>query len=108
MSSTTISEATRIIHEAAMALDDLYWEASTIEHKDLVYNLIINLKNEELELNKVSVQDGHYRYEPVSEHFRQIGAQLRWLSTHLNAIAKRTETSSQIGLAIQQLIALLS
>ncbi len=106
--SATILVASRTIDELIPYLDDAYWESSQIKHKDLLHNLMRVLTEEAHELHKVSVQDGDYKYEPVSEGIRYLPAQLVWLNENLSSVIPRTSTALRIGPELHKVITLLT
>ncbi len=69
--TTTIHSFLNTLTELENILDDCYWEASTLADKDRIYNLINLIRCEASELNKLSVQDHHYPYEPVTSEIRE-------------------------------------
>lgn len=66
MSKLTIAQATNLFDEFVVVLEDVYWEANTLEVKDEVFALIRLLSAELTELQKISLQDDHYDYEVIS------------------------------------------
>ncbi|GAA3941692.1 hypothetical protein [Litoribacillus peritrichatus] len=66
MSKITIAQATNLLDEFILVLEDTYWEATQLSVKDEVFALIRLLSAELTELQKVSVQDDHYDYEVIS------------------------------------------
>jgi len=66
MATMTIAQASELIWELLQTLEDAYWEASSCEEKDRVFNLMQLLNGEYMELLKISVQDHHYEYEVIS------------------------------------------
>lgn len=108
MSSQTIVMATETLDQLTRLLDDVYWEATSIEHKDLVFNLSRVLTEELIELHKVSVQDGHFKYEPVSENLRDIIPQLSWLNDNLNLVTRRSRTFTEAELLLRKVQQLIS
>ncbi|MAS23774.1 MAG: hypothetical protein CMH99_00295, partial [Oceanospirillaceae bacterium] len=66
MAALSISQASELIWELNQTLEDAYWEASSMEEKDRIFNLIQLMMGEYMELLKVSVQDHHYDYEVIS------------------------------------------
>ncbi|MEX1058247.1 MAG: hypothetical protein WED11_10980 [Natronospirillum sp.] len=108
MSSTTILMATETLDHFIGQLDAVYWEASVMEHKDVVFNISRVLTEELIELHKVSIQDGHYKYEPVSENLRTIIPQLAWLNDHLTQITRRTDTQADVQPVLRRVQQLIS
>ncbi len=88
-------------------LDDAYWEASSIEHKDAIYNIISQLSKEIAELNKLSVQDHHYPYEFITEGIRRVTPKVIALEENLNIIVKRTQTLTDMKELLSNVIAIL-
>ena len=72
MSQTSVADTLREYLSLLEILDDAYWEASTIQHKDLLYDIIGIFHQEVAELNKLSVQDHHYPYEVITEGIRRV------------------------------------
>ena len=66
MSKITIAQATNLLDEFILVLEDTYWEANELIVKDEVFAVIRLLSGELTELQKVSVQDDHYDYEVIS------------------------------------------
>ena len=104
--SNTINRATIEIDDVLPLLNSAYWEASSTSHKDILHNLTWLLTMEVIELHKVSVQDGHYKYEPVNDHVRHILPELRWLSENLSTVVSRTETRLELSDQLQKVVSL--
>lgn len=88
-------------------LDDAYWEAATISHKDFIYNIISLLSQEIAELNKLSVQDHHYPYEFITEGIRRAVSQVAQLEEEINLIVKRTKTLTDMKEVLSNVLAIL-
>lgn len=88
-------------------LDAAYWEASTIEHKDTIYDIISQFSQEIAELNKLSIQDHHYPYEFITEGIRRIPSKLTNLEQQLPNVVKRTQTMSDMRDALSNILAIL-
>ncbi len=88
-------------------LDAAYWEASSIEDKDIIYDIISQFSQEIAELNKLSIQDHHYPYEFITEGIRRVTPRVINLERHLQAIIKRTQTMSDMRDALSNIIAIL-
>lgn len=106
--ATTILNASRLIDDFIPMLDDVYWESSNIGHKDVIYNMITVLSEEAAELHKVSVQDGDYKYEPISERIRYLPAQLVWLNENISVVIPRTKTALNTGPQLHKILTLLT
>jgi hypothetical protein len=94
--STTITEFLNTLTELEDALDNAYWEANSIMHKDLIYNIISIIRFESSELNKLSVQDHHYPYEPVTAEIRELKERLHFLQNDINHYVLRTSTATHL------------
>jgi hypothetical protein len=66
MSKITIAQATNLLNEFVVVLEDVYWEANELAVKDQVFEVVRLLSAELTELQKVSLQDDHYDYEVIS------------------------------------------
>ena len=88
-------------------LDDAYWEASAIEHKDFIYNLISLLSQELLELKGVDENEQHYHYEFISERIRRIFPKLTELENNLEDIVSRTQTLTDMKEVLSNVIAII-
>ncbi len=92
-------------------LDDAYWEAGHIAHKDMIYDIISIFNQEVAELNKLSVQDHHYPYEVITEGIRRVVPKLEKLDEDRHEVIQRTQTltdfrdilSSVLGIVETQL-----
>ncbi|WP_428242163.1 hypothetical protein [Gynuella sp.] len=102
--SITILQATQEIDDLLPLLDRAYWEANSIDHKDTIHNVIWLLTQEAIELHKVSIQDGHYRYEPVTETIRHALPQMRYLAENLSEVCRRTNTHKALSPALHSAI----
>lgn len=102
MKQLTLAEATGLLDEFVYALDNAYWQASSVDHKDRLYNLIRLLTEEVIELHKVSVQDGGYPYEPAGDDFTELDAPLNWLKNNLDEVCKRSGTHQEVSALINQ------
>ncbi|MFT6028955.1 MAG: hypothetical protein ACI8O8_000686 [Oleiphilaceae bacterium] len=88
-------------------LDDAYWEASCIEHKDFIYDIISLFSQETTELNKLSVQDHHYPYEFITEGIRRAVPKVAQLEVELQVIIRRTQTLTDIKQVLSNVLAVL-
>lgn len=88
-------------------LDDAYWEASSIEHKDLIYDIISQLTKEIAELNKLSIQDHHYPYEFITEGIRRITPKVISFEEQIEVIVKRTQTQIDMKEILSNVILIL-
>lgn len=96
MSTVTIADAERHIEELSAALDCAYWEASNIERKDLIYSIITLLNSESTEISKLSIQDHHLPYEPISKDFYDLKQRLNQLSKNMDEVVIRSVTAKEL------------
>jgi len=88
-------------------LDDAYWEASSIENKDFIYDIISLFSQEMAELNKLSIQDHHYPYEFISEGIRRIVPKVLALEDKQASIIQRTKTLTDMREVLSNVIVIL-
>jgi hypothetical protein len=88
-------------------LDDAYWEASSIENKDFIYDIISLFSQEMAELNKLSIQDHHYPYEFISEGIRRIVPKVLALEERQATIIRRTKTLTDMREVLSNVIVIL-
>lgn len=103
----TISDALVDFMDLAEALDNAYWEAGHIERKDSIYNIITAVNGEIGEINKLSVQDHHYPYEPITEGIRDVKEKLNRLRKSLDELDMRTRTATLLEKLIPVTLKLL-
>lgn len=106
--AATIATAAKYIDDLLAVLDDAYWEASTIEHKDLIYSVIALLQQEKTEIGKLSVQDHGFLYEPITEGFKMLGGKLNLLQNSLNTIVMRGRTARALVPQVANVFTLLT
>jgi len=106
MPKASITDAIRTLEELIASLDDAYWEASTLERKDRFYDIISILNIELSELAKLSIQDHHHEYEPITPSFRRANAKLTNLRNILNEGVMRSTTAASLEDNINQVIGL--
>jgi len=107
MNQLTISHVSREFDAFLELLDDAYWEASCIEHKDFIYDIIGVFSKEVNELNKLSIQDHHFPYECITEGIRRILTKLNELEERRNDIVGRTKTYRDLSEVLSNVIAIL-
>ncbi|OEY66186.1 hypothetical protein [Marinobacter sp. X15-166B] len=111
MSPTSVADTLREYLSFLELLDDAYWEAGHITHKDMIYDIISIFNQEVAELNKLSVQDHHYPYEVITEGIRRVVPKLERLDELRHEVIQRTQTltdfrdilSSVLGIVETQL-----
>jgi len=111
MSQTSVADTLREYLSFLELLDDAYWEAGTIQHKDRLYDIIRIFSQEVAEINKLSLMDHHYPYEVITEGIRRVVPKLERLDEDREDIILRTQTltdfrdilSSVLGILEDQL-----
>ena len=107
MNTATIADASRQIEELSSALDNAYWEASTIDRKDLIYSIITLLNGEIIEISKLSIQDHDLPYEPISSDFSTLKTKLNTLSQQMDDAVIRHSTRKELQRLTPSITALI-
>lgn len=107
MERVLIAEATRHLDSILQVLDNAYWEASAVPHKDTIYDLISILHLEINELAKLSINDHNMAYEPITAEFRNSQHKLHRLQSHIADWITRSQTAKRLEDELPRLIALL-
>jgi hypothetical protein len=92
MRQTSVADTLREYQSLLELLDDAYWEAGTIHHKDMLYDIISIFSQEVAEMNKLSVMDHHYPYEVITEGIRRGVPTLERLDEQREEVIQRTQT----------------
>ncbi|MAL97939.1 hypothetical protein [Hydrocarboniclastica marina] len=92
MPNASVADALREFLALIELLDDAYWEASTIPHKDGLYDIISIFTTEVAELNKLNSQDHHFPYEIITEGVRRVVPKLERLEDTRDEVIQRTQT----------------
>jgi hypothetical protein len=92
MTQTSVADTLREYLSLLELLDDAYWEASSIHHKDMLYYIISIFSQEVAEINKLSIQDNHYPYEVITEGIRRVVPKLERLDENREDVIQRTQT----------------
>ncbi len=92
MTQTAVGDTLREYLSLLELLDDAYWEASSIHHKDMLYDIISIFSQEVAEINKLSIQDHHYPYEVITEGIRRVVPKLERLDENREDVIQRTQT----------------
>lgn len=101
-----IANAAGVLEELLVGLDQAYWEAATIERKDFFYDVISAVQSELAEVGKLSVQDHHLEYEPITLEFRAARSKLSRLRKLLDEYVSRSSTASRLESLISETVAL--
>lgn len=107
MSKPTIANVLNEFMAFTELLDDAYWEASQIHHKDFIYDIISMFHQELAELNKLSIQDHHYPYEFITEGIRRIVPKVSELEESKEEMFKRTKTLIDMKEVLSNVISIL-
>lgn len=107
MTPATISDACREFLALAEALDDAYWEASTITSKDIIYDVLSVFQQEIAELNKLSIQDHHYPFEMITDGIHFVAPKLRRLQDRLDEVVERTSTQTKLNQLLKNVLIIL-
>lgn len=107
MSKPSIAHVLNEFMDFGELLDDAYWEAASIEHKDFIYNIISLFYQEIAELNKLSVQDHHYPYEFITEGIRRALSSVSELEDDIEHIVKRAKTLTDMKEVLSNVMAIL-
>ncbi len=105
---TCISDALSTMEQLLACLDDAYWEASTIERKDLLYDIISAINQEQSELAKLSIQDHSLDYEPVTPAFRIARNKLNNLRKMMDTCVVRSATATRLEPLIGDIVGLIT
>lgn len=108
MDRLTIADSVRLLENFLQVLDNAYWEAAEIGHKDVIYDLISTLHGELNELAKLSVEDHYMAYEPVTHAFRNCHAKLKLLQNSVDVWINRSSTARLIDEELPGIIGLLN
>jgi len=88
-------------------LDDAYWEAASMPHKDFIYDIISLLSQEVIELKSMNVNEHHYPYEFMSEGIRRITPKLSQLENRLDEYISRTQTLTDMREVLSNVIVIM-
>lgn len=94
--TSTIAESINLFEEFLSALDDAYWESSSVANKDTLYDIINIFHGETRELGKLSVDDHYLGYEAVTTGARNVSSKLRWLQSQIDNWPMRSATSNRL------------
>ena len=106
-SPARITDASLEFQSLIDVLDDAYWEASTLESKDIIYDILTVFHRELNELNKLSIQDHHYPYEMITDVIRQVSPKLHRLLANATKLVERTNTQVRLNRTLRNTIAIV-
>lgn len=107
MTEATIADTLREYQSLLELLDAAYWEASCIEHKDMLYDIISILSQEVAEINRLSIQDHHYPYEIITEGARRLVPRLERLDENREQVIQRTQTLTDFRDVLSSVLSIL-
>lgn len=96
MTAPSVADTLREYLSLLDLLDDAYWEAGSIRHKDMLYDIISIFNQEVAELNKLSILDHHYPYEVITEGIRRVLPKLQRLEHEHEEAVQRTTTLTDL------------
>tara|TARA_R110000868_G_scaffold17813_2_gene77729 strand:- start:24952 stop:25281 length:330 start_codon:yes stop_codon:yes gene_type:complete len=97
MNKINISDALIAIWDLIEGLETGYWEASSMDAKDQLFNLLQVLQREYIELLKLSVQDHHFEYEVISLPPQQLHDLMINLQRDVTRHCPRNSTRQQLA-----------
>jgi hypothetical protein len=106
MATKSIAKAVTILEELLIGLDQAYWEASNIDRKDFLYDIISAVHLELSELSKLSAQDHDLDYEPITHEFRAARVKLSKLRKLLDEFVLRAATVAKLEVLINDAVTL--
>lgn len=107
MSNTSVADVLREYLAFIELLDDAYWEAGTVQNKDIIYDIISIFTYEIAELNKLSVQDHHYPYEIITEGMRRVIPKMERLDSRKDDVIQRTQTLTDFKEVLSSVLVIL-
>ncbi|UZE96103.1 hypothetical protein [Alkalimarinus alittae] len=107
MKQVTIASTIQEFMSFIELMDDAYWEAATLESKDLLYDIISIFSLEISELNKLSIQDHHYPYEIITEGIRRVIPKIERLDEKKEDVIQRTQTLIDIKEVMSNVLSIL-
>lgn len=107
MNQTSVADTLREYLSLLELLDDAYWEANSIQHKDMLYDIISIFNQEVAELNKLSVMDHHYPYEVITEGMRRVVPRLERLDDIRDEVIQRTQTLTDFRDVLSSVLGIL-
>lgn len=108
MERITVADAVRSLETLLQILDNAYWEAAEIAHKDVIYDIISIMHIEINELAKLSVEDHYMAYEPTSAAFRNSQGKLKHLQNNLQHWVNRSSTLKMLEAELPATVLLLN
>lgn len=104
----TIADTIHLLEELLITLEQTYWESSTIERKDSLFDVINIFQLELRELAKLSIEDHYLTYEPISSGARSVQAKLLSMHSQLDSWAIRSSTVANLRQQLPQVSNILT
>jgi hypothetical protein len=108
MERITVANAMRNLEALLQVLDNAYWEAGEIAHKDVIYDIISTVHMEINELAKLSVEDHYMAYEPITTAFRNSQVKIKLLHNNLQNWVTRSTTAKLLESELPVVLSLLN
>ena len=108
MERITVADAVRSLETLLQILDNAYWEASEVAHKDVIYDIVSIMHMEINELAKLSVEDHYMAYEPITAAFRNSQVKLKMLHNNLQHWVNRSSTAKLLEAELPATVMLLN
>ena len=98
----TIAQGSLLVSELLEVFEHVYWESPSVSVKNQCFNVVRLLQQELTDLNKVSVQDHHYEYEPIASPAQVFAKELNLIMSLLSNEVLRTTTQQQLHDVLEQ------
>lgn len=108
MEQKSISAAINTLEELLMILDRAFWEANALNVKDAIYDCISATQKEVSELNKLSIQDHHLAYEPISTEFILLTRRMSSFRKYLESNIMRSSTLTKLDSSTAAVVELIT
>lgn len=108
MSTTNITKALKVLNPLVAALEEAYWDASEIQLKDRIFDLVTCIHAELNELAKLSISDLDLPYEPITPEFGSCCQKLKWVYSEIENCFPRTKTAKKLKSALPEASSLLA
>ena len=96
MDRITVSEARESLEDLLTSLTSGYWDSNDLLQKDTIFDMITTIYGELNEISKLSVNDYHMGYEPITANFPACLRKFKHLQQHIDDWFPRTETAESL------------
>lgn len=107
MPAKTIQLALKTLEPLINALEDAYWDSSSMDVKDRIFDLVGCVHNELNELAKLSVSDLDLPYQPITPAFSKACVKFKYIASHVELWFPRSQTAIQLQESIESATRLL-